>query len=281
MKHHALVTGATGDMGFEITKRLAQSGYPVIMACRNLEKGELKRSQIIKETNNSQIDIEKLNLSSLKDVKNFAEHLQQKQIKIALLMNNAGIMPCKLSKTDEGFEETVSVNYLGAVLLTRLLEDNMLKGSRIVNMISLTYKYGRLDFDVFFTQGKKGKFSRLPVYSNTKLALTLFTLMYAETVKSKGITVNAADPGIVSTPMIKMDKWFDIFTDLFYRPFIRTPQQGAATAVSLLLNSEYEGQTGKCYKNGKAITLKPFVQNHILKQQLWEKTEDIIEKFMR
>ena len=280
MKPYALITGAAGGMGFEITKALAQADYPIIMVCKNLEKATLKRSQIIKETGNSQIEIEHLNLASLQEVKNFSERIKQKEIKIGLLMNNAGMMPCHYSKTEDGFEETVSVNYLGTVLLTCLLEDCMIQGSRIVNMISLTYKYGQLDFDDFFTHGKKGKFSRLSIYSNTKLALTLFTLKYAESVKSKGITVNAADPGIVSTPIIRMDKWFDVFTDCFYRPLIRTPRQGADTAIRLLLNPEYEAQTGNCYKNGKKINLEPSFQNHVLKEELWQRTGDIIKKFM-
>ena len=278
MKPYALITGAAGGMGFEITKAVAQAGYPIIMACKNIEKAALKRTQIIQETKNSQIEIEYLNLASLQEVKNFVERIRQKQIKIGLLMNNAGMMPCRYSKTEDGLEETVSVNYLGTVLLTRLLEDNMTQGSRIVNMISLTYRYGRLDFDDFFTHGKKGKFSRLSIYSNTKLALTLFTLKYAETVKSKGITVNAADPGIVSTPIIRMNKWFDVFTDWFFRPLIRTPRQGADTAIRLLLNSEYENQTGTCYKNGKKINFKPSIQNQILKEKLWQKTESYLIK---
>ena len=278
MKPYALITGAAGGMGSEITKALAQAGYPIIMACRDLKKAEFKRAQIIQETGNSQIEIEYLNLASLQEVKKFSEKIKQKQIKIGLLMNNAGMMPCHFSKTKDGLEETVSVNYLGTVLLTRLLEDCMIQGSRIVNMVSLTYKYGQLDFDDFFTQGKKGGFSRLSIYSNTKLALTLFTLKYAEMVKFKGITVNAADPGIVSTPIIRMNKWFDVLTDWFYRPLIRTPRQGADTAIRLLLDAEYESQTGNCYKNGKKINLKFSTQNHeLLKEELWQKTEEIFQ----
>lgn len=61
----------------------------------------------------------------------------------------------------------------------------------------------------YFSKGCKGSFHRIPIYSNTKLALTLFTLELAERVEDKGITVNAADPGIVSTNIITMHQWFD------------------------------------------------------------------------
>lgn len=74
-----------------------------------------------------------------------------------------------------------------------------------------------------FSSGEKGSFWRIPIYSNTKLALLLFTIELAERLRARGITVNAADPGIVSTNIIRMDQWFDPLTDIFFRPFIRTP----------------------------------------------------------
>ena len=117
------------------------------------------------------------------------------------------------------------------------------EGTRIVNMVSCTYAIGKLDFPDFFLRGRKGSFWRIPIYSNTKLALLLFTIELAERLRARGITVNAADPGIVSTNIIRMDQWFDPLTDIFFRPFIRTPLQGAATAIGLLLDAEVEGRT--------------------------------------
>ena len=83
-------------------------------------------------------------------------------------------------------------------------------------MVSCTYAIGKLDFPDFFTKGRKGVFWRIPIYSNTKLALTLFTLKLADELCERGITVNAADPGIVSTDMITMHMWFDPLTDIFF-----------------------------------------------------------------
>ena len=91
--------------------------------------------------------------------------------------------------TEDGLERTVSVNYVAPYLLTRKLIPLMEKGSRIVNMVSCTYAIGRLDFPDFFHLGKRGGFWRIPVYSNTKLALTLFTLELAARVKERGIVV--------------------------------------------------------------------------------------------
>lgn len=100
-------------------------------------------------------------------------------------MNNAGTMETGLHITEDGLERTVSVNYVGHYLLTRKLLPLMGKGSRILNMVSCTYAIGKLDFPDFFIKGKKGSFWRIPVYSNTKLALTLFTFDLAERLKER------------------------------------------------------------------------------------------------
>ena len=66
----------------------------------------------------------------------------------------------------------------------------------------------------------------------------MFTINLAARIRERGIVVNAADPGVVSTNIITMHMWFDPLTDIFFRPFIRTPKQGAATAIHLLLDED-------------------------------------------
>lgn len=230
----AVITGADGGMGTEITRAVALAGYRVIMACCNREKAEAKREWLVKETGNPEVEVMYIDLASLASVADFAERLCARGERLALLMNNAGTMETGRRLTEDGLERTVSVNYVGPYLLTRKLLPLMGEGSRVVNMVSCTYAIGRLDFPDFFLRGKKGSFWRIPVYSNTKLALTLFTLELAARVKGRGIVVNAADPGIVSTDIITMHLWFDPLTDIFFRPFIRTPRQGAATVMSIV-----------------------------------------------
>ena len=195
-------------------------------------------------------------------------------------MNNAGTMETGLHITEDGLEKTVSVNYVGHYLLTRKLLPLMGQGSRVVSMVSCTYAIGRLDFPDFFTRGRKGGFWRIPIYSNTKLALTLFTLNLAARVKEKGIVVNAADPGIVSTDIITMHAWFDPLTDIFFRPFIRTPRKGAATAISLLLDEEAGQRTGTLNVSCHEKPLSEKYTKHVQMQELWNRTEQIVSAWL-
>lgn len=276
----AVITGADGGMGQEITRAVALQGYHVVMACYNMDKAESKRKMLVRETGNANIECLYLDLSSMDAVAAFSEILLHRGTGISLLMNNAGTMETARRQTVDGLERTVSVNYVGPYMLTRQLLPLMSAGSRIVNMVSCTYAIGHLNFPDFFIYGKKGAFWRIPVYSNTKLALTLFTFELAERLKDKGITVNAADPGIVSTDIITMHMWFDPLTDIFFRPFIRTPRQGAVTAVSLLLDEKWAGVTGRLFVSGHPKRLSKKFDSHPQQKTLWDETERLLRKWL-
>lgn len=276
----AVITGADGGMGMEITRAVATAGYKVIMACRDPEIAEEKRQLIMRETGNIALEIVPVNLASLSSTASFANELLQRGEVITLLMNNAGTMETRRCITEDGLERTVSVNYVAPYLLTRKLLPLMGEGSRIVNMVSCTYAIGKLDFPDFFLRGKKGAFWRIPIYSNTKLALTLFTIALSKKVKEKGIIVNAADPGIVSTKIITMHMWFDPLTDIFFRPFIRTPRQGAATAISLLLDEDAGKRTGTLNVSCHPKQLSEKFFHHVQMKELWDRTEEIVAKWL-
>lgn len=267
-------------MGMEITRAVAVAGYRVIMACRNPETAEHKRQMLVRETGNPYIETVGIDLSSLSSVSAFAEEMLKRAEPLKLLMNNAGTMESQRRLTEDGLEWTVSVNYVGPYLLTRKLLPLMGEGSRIVNMVSCTYAIGKLDFPDFFLRGRKGGFWRIPIYSNTKLALTLFTINLANRLKDKGIAVNAADPGIVSTNIITMHLWFDPLTDILFRPFIRSPRQGAATAVGLLLDEDAGRRTGTLNASCRPKPLSEKYTRHVQMQKLWDETEKIVEKWL-
>ena len=286
-KKLCIITGADGGMGAEETRALALAGYHVIMACYCPSKAIHVRDRLLAEIRAAAPDIEipdievlGIDLANLASVRAFADTIKARFSRVDLLMNNAGTMETGRHLTVDGLERTVSVNYVGPYLLTRLLLPLMGAGSRIVNMASCVYCIGHLDFPDFFERGRKGSFWRIPVYSNTKLAITLFTLDLARRLQERGITVNAADPGIVSTEIIRMQMFFDPLTDLFFRPCIRTPRQGADTAIRLLLDPEKAGQTGTFNRSNRIVNLGDKYQHHRQMQELWDRTEEIVREYL-
>ena len=152
----AIITGADGGMGTEITRAVAKAGYRIIMACYHPKKTEVVRERLSKETGNPDLEVMALDLSSMQSVISFVSRISERNLPIALLMNNAGTMETGFHTTSEGFERTVSVNYIGPYLLTRKLIPLMVRGARIVNMVSCTYAIGKLDFPDFFHRGENG-----------------------------------------------------------------------------------------------------------------------------
>ena len=115
MSKLAVITGADGGMGKEITRAVAEAGYHVIMLCYTLFKGEERKNQMILETGNKEIEVRQVDLSSMASVINVADGLLGRGKHIDLLMNNAGTMSTHLMQTEDGLERTVAVNYVAYI----------------------------------------------------------------------------------------------------------------------------------------------------------------------
>ncbi|KAG0425210.1 hypothetical protein HPB47_027613 [Ixodes persulcatus] len=116
-----VVTGANAGIGKETAKELARRNARVILACRNQDKARLAARDILSDTGN-QVVCMQLDLCSLKSVRRFAKDILEREDRLDVLINNAGIMPpVRRDETEDGFESTFQANYLGPFLLTHLL----------------------------------------------------------------------------------------------------------------------------------------------------------------
>lgn len=115
------------------------------MACRNLEKAEEAAEDIKKECegvpNLGTIVIVNLDLASLKSIRHCVKYLIETEQRIDILINNAGVMFCPESRTEDGFEMQIGTNHLGHFLFTLLLLPKIIKSrpARIVNVSSLAH----------------------------------------------------------------------------------------------------------------------------------------------
>jgi len=223
-----IITGATGSMGAVATRQKAREGYRVIMACRNTRKAEELRQQILIEQPEAKLVVMPLELSSSASIRAFAEALQGQTIDA--LFCNAGIKSHRFMRNAEGIEMDFATNYLGNRLLTNLIVPLMPAGSHIVIMVSLTTKYAHLDLD--WAKRDEREFGQLSTYASSKLALMYYAIGLAR--RHPDLHINVADPGIVDSNMINMGRWYDRLADIFFRPFIKTPEQGVHSALQAL-----------------------------------------------
>ena len=274
----AIITGADGGMGRVITTELALTGYHVIMACEEYDRAAVVMEDIRQKTAGT-LSLFTLNLASFHSIIQFVEKVTTQFPTIDILLNNAGILPQKSDVTEDGFEITAGVNYLGHYLLTTKLIPFMPAGSRIVNMSSFSYKWFDVRDDFFLPNIDQKSPNRFLHYSSSKRALVYFTLDWAARLKEKGITINCADPGIVNTKIICLgNKLIDKACDLFFRPFINTPKKGAETMIFLALSNSVKGETGSYYANKKRVKISKTICNSPQRMKLASLTAEILSQ---
>jgi NAD(P)-dependent dehydrogenase (short-subunit alcohol dehydrogenase family) len=277
MKKTAIITGADGDMGREITKAIAKAGYTVIMACLpDKHTQQVHAAKILDEK--AAIVLLPLDLSSLDSISNFVEKINNNYPQIDLLINNAGVLYPKQKDLEGQWDYTTMVNYVGHYLLTNKILPLLNPGARIVNIVSLTYRYGKI-YPQMFECGRNSWVQQVKNYSNSKLALLYFSLDLAEKLAERKITVNCSDPGIVGTKIIAMNsRFFDIICDVFARPFMKSPKNGAKTAVFLALDEKVNNISGGYFKNSRQIPILPRVLVSDERVKLREVTTVLLHK---
>ena len=228
MMNPIIVTGATGSMGAVAVRKLAAEGRPVILACRDLDRGNKLMESVLREIPEAQLELYHLNLSSQASVREFVTLLQGRTFDG--LFNNAGVLSRCYGKSEDGIENTMAVNYLNPSLLTRLLASQFAPGAHIVNMVSMTCKVSSIDPE--WTSYGPEKFGQILTYGKSKVAMLYFTIAFAR--RHPELYVNVSDPGIVDSKMITLDRWFDPLTDVCFRPFINSPEKGAIPALRAL-----------------------------------------------
>lgn len=227
-----LLTGATGAIGREIAEALAAEKKPLILACRNMQKAEELRDYLRAKYGYNHIFRLELDLADEDSVREAATALYDGSIgSIAAIINNAGIMNRTYRTDSKGRELTMAVNYYN----TRLFNELILKSKdveRVVFTTSLTRFMGRRRG--YSLEVTEKNFSQLGTYGLSKKAITDYAAELAKQYRNRDTKVNCADPGIVDTGMISMHRWFDPIADICFRPFIRSPRQGAKPTLRAL-----------------------------------------------
>ncbi|MBR0686167.1 SDR family oxidoreductase [Bradyrhizobium manausense] len=200
----AVVTGATGGLGYETALALAGAGAIVILTGRNDAKGLRAIEGICAKFPNALIAYEHLDLASLSSVADFARRFAASNDQLDLLINNAGVMALpKRQQTEDGFEMQLGTNYLGHYALTaRLLPQlRRAKAPRIVNLSSLAHRSGAINFDDL--QSKRS-YRPWRAYCQSKLAMLMFSLELQRRSDAAGWGLRsvAAHPGYARTDLI-------------------------------------------------------------------------------
>ena len=264
-----LITGANSGLGRATSEELARLGATVVMIARDREKGEIARSEFKKLTGNQAIDLLIADLSSFESVRTLAQEFQKNYQKLHVLINNAGLVNLRHKITKDGYETTFEVNYLSPFLLTNLLLDELKTSapSRIVNVSSVAHYNGHINFDDL---GLANNYGGMRAYSQSKLALVLFTRELAMRLKNSGVTAYSLHPGAVATNIWSRPAGSFGFIMKVPKLFMRSPKKGAETIVYLATSEDLVNQSGEYFEDKKVKRTSEESYDEQLATRLWE-----------
>lgn len=245
----ALVTGASGGLGAETARALAEKGAGVTIACRDLEKGEGVAKSIRETTGNSEVDVISLELSQPASVRACAEGWLADHDTLHLLINNAGVMACPLGRTAEGWELQFATNHLGHFELTGQLMPALRKGApaRIVNLSSAGHRFSPVLFDD--PHFERREYDKWESYGQAKTANILFSCGLEKRFAADGIHAYAVHPGGIMTELGRHLQESDIAELMSRRPGgkpiqWKSVESGAATSCWAATAKQLEGRGG-------------------------------------
>lgn len=186
----AIITGASSDIGADLSKRFAEEGATVVMLGRNLKSLEKARESVKGNAVSMACDI--MNNSQ---VISTIEQVVDKYGKIDILVNNAAKINDAIhfhEMRDSDIADLINTNILGTLNMTKAVISKMLdnKAGSIINIGSISSE-------------RAIPRVHLAVYSATKAAISMFTKSIAVEYARKNIRCNCLNLGIINAGMIK------------------------------------------------------------------------------
>jgi NAD(P)-dependent dehydrogenase (short-subunit alcohol dehydrogenase family) len=296
-----VITGANAGIGFATAKLLAaRPDWHVLLACRNSDKANAAIREIRQAHPRSSVDFVPLDLFSLSSVHNFVATIAESGHAPlhGLILNAGGInMKAKgLEFTEDGFERTFQLNFLGHFLLVTLLIQQMSVPGRVIFVSSDLHdpaatkmgkiappRYGPLE-DMAYGRGTAAKMTPMARYGTAKmyammaayeLDRRLRTPHSRESIDS--ITVNSWSPGVVPTTQagrdmpvilktIMMSSWFVTFMG----SHLSSENEAAAALGGLLVDPAYSGVSGRYFDGFAEIPSSDESRDEQKAKAVWE-----------
>jgi NAD(P)-dependent dehydrogenase (short-subunit alcohol dehydrogenase family) len=269
----AIVTGATSGVGRWTALGLAGRGATVIVTGRDSRRLADTKAWIETAHPGAEVHTEQADFASLRQVRAMAGRILAGHPKIAILVNNAGLIMTHRVTTEDGFETTWQVNHLAPFLLTNLLLPALRAGapSRIVNVASVAANYGRIRFDdVNLERHMLGL-----AYPQSKLANIMFTVALARRLEGSGVIAAAVHPGFVASNFgrkgaISRPLW------ALLRPFQISEEQGAENSLYAATTDDVAAVSGRYLVAKKPAKLPGQSTDGDAVERLWRASADMV-----
>lgn len=286
-----LVTGANSGLGYALAVDLARRGGAVWMACRRQipEAGEKVKS----ESGSENVSMIHLDLSDIDSIHQFVDELKVKNVKLDVLILNAGVASPKATKTRSGLDEIFLVNYLANYILVHLLlKEGILPNrtcagnrktgdphSRVVFVSSDSHQGSSyIDYDEFGRFSDYGIKKGMNNYSYYKLVLNTFAVELSRRLNGKEVDVscNVICPGPVNTNIIRSAPWVvRIVLRAIFSLTFQSPKKAARAVVYMSISEDYENRTGEYLHMFNVKRMDEKVYEEKEGKTLWERSAEV------
>ena len=279
IKKNVIITGASDGIGAAAARGLNQAEYNLYLVGRN-------KAKTAKVANEVDAPYFTADFSQLDQVRHLAELLQRTlgDQKIDILVNNAGGLFGTHALTDDGFERTIQVDYLAPFLLTQLLMPKFNPDQAVViNTSSIAHQlFGHINLNDLNNSHKKYKGTK--AYGDAKLANILFANELDRRFHKDGLSAVSFHPGMIRTNFANDKKsWmYRVYHTVLNKVVMQSAQEGGDT-----LRFFIEGTPGETWESGayynkrqKAKKVNPQVNDLTLQQQLWDKTQKLLQDYL-
>src|ERR1051325_5032843 len=275
----AIITGPTSGVGKEIAIQLAELGAEVILACRDIKKGNKVAAEMTRRTGAKDVVVMQVDTSSQKSIREFGREFRRRYRRLDVLINNAGGNRGTLPKINsvDGIELTFATNVLGYFLLTQELLP-VLQRSAPARIINVASSYAS-DLDLDDLQFGRRPFESFRAYAQSKACDRMLTWALARRLKGSGVTANAMTPGLITETELYRNAAPELVQRLTQYSGGRTSTQGADTAVWLASDPAFEKVSGKFYEDRKEVECE--FRNKQAEEKLWHICEQLTQTSYR
>ncbi len=233
-----LVTGASSGIGLEFSKIALSKGANIIMAIRNLDKGNKIKDELLKINPSYNIKIYKLDISDFNSIEEFVQSIQNDHLDIDVFYNNAGIFRIKNKLTKQGYDLVFGTNYIGTYYLTNIIINYLQSLNHKVDLV-LTSSVTGLVFRVRKDKLMDDKCSMMKMYGRSKNALLHYYFYLLDNLSNSNIKVSLVHPGACYTYIIENGykyKWFKKLAKIFMNVFLNSLEVGSLSCFMALSN---------------------------------------------
>jgi NAD(P)-dependent dehydrogenase (short-subunit alcohol dehydrogenase family) len=258
----AVVTGASSGLGVETARSLARAGAEVTLAVRNTGAGVRTAEDITATTGNRDLHVGALDLADRSSVAAFVNRWTGP---LHLLVNNAGVVVSRLTRTPEGWELQFATNHLGHFALSLGLHGALAAGARqrgearVVAVSSTAHMRSPVVFDDI--QFERREYDPQAAYAQSKTANSLFAVEATRRWQADGIVANAVNPGGVATGLQRdftpQQKAYLEAAEASGAFVWKTPQEGAATTLVAAVAPEFAHTGGRYLDDGREAPTVP------------------------